>query len=130
MCVGFVARQYLNTGDEVTTQVEITGEDHYQTAEEIVSARRESGTLLYTDVYKKKETPMEQFENLFWNIASQFIGNPYVWGGTSLTEGADCFWICGSRIYKAYGYELPRDLHKIRVSMGHRFLWKMPSREI
>ena len=34
---GFVARQYLNTGDEVTTQVEITGEDHYQTAEEIIS---------------------------------------------------------------------------------------------
>jgi cell wall-associated NlpC family hydrolase len=24
------------------------------------------------------------------NYAMQFIGNPYVWGGTSLTKGADC----------------------------------------
>ena len=24
------------------------------------------------------------------DYACQFIGNPYVWGGTSLTEGADC----------------------------------------
>ena len=24
------------------------------------------------------------------NYATQFLGNPYVWGGTSLTNGADC----------------------------------------
>ncbi len=24
------------------------------------------------------------------NYATQFVGNPYVWGGTSLTNGADC----------------------------------------
>ena len=24
------------------------------------------------------------------NYATQFLGNPYVWGGTSLTRGADC----------------------------------------
>ena len=62
---GFVARQYLNTGDEVTTQVEITGEDHYQTAEEIISPEENQALLLYTYVYKKKELRMEQFENLF-----------------------------------------------------------------
>ena len=39
--------------------------------------------------------------------ASQFIGNPYVWGGTSLTEGADCSGFV-QQIYKAYGYDLPR----------------------
>lgn len=71
---------------------------------------------------------MEQFENLFLEYASQFIGNPYVWGGTSLTEGADCSGFV-QQIYKAYGYDF-QELHKIRVSMGHRFLWKMPSREI
>lgn len=24
------------------------------------------------------------------DFATQFVGNPYVWGGTSLTDGADC----------------------------------------
>ena len=39
--------------------------------------------------------------------ASQFVGNPYVWGGTSLTNGADCSGFV-QQIYKAYGYDLPR----------------------
>ena len=40
-------------------------------------------------------------------FASQFIGNPYVWGGTSLTNGADCSGFVQS-IYAQYGYTLPR----------------------
>ena len=38
--------------------------------------------------------------------AIQFVGNPYVWGGTSLTKGADCSGFVLS-IYKNYGIELP-----------------------
>lgn len=38
--------------------------------------------------------------------AKQFIGNPYVWGGTSLTKGADCSGFTMS-IYKKYGVSLP-----------------------
>lgn len=38
--------------------------------------------------------------------AKQFLGNPYVWGGTSLTKGADCSGFVLS-IYKKYGYKLP-----------------------
>ena len=41
------------------------------------------------------------------NYAMQFIGNPYVWGGTSLTKGADCSGYVQS-IFKKYGYSLPR----------------------
>lgn len=39
--------------------------------------------------------------------ACQFVGNPYVAGGTSLTNGADCSGFVQS-VYKAYGYSLPR----------------------
>ena len=67
MCVDLWQGQYLNTGDEVTTQVEITGEDHYQTAEEIISPE-ENQALYYTLMSKKKGLRMEQFENLFWNM--------------------------------------------------------------
>ena len=38
--------------------------------------------------------------------AKQFIGNPYVWGGVSLTHGADCSGFTMS-IYKKYGVNLP-----------------------
>lgn len=38
--------------------------------------------------------------------AKQFLGNPYVWGGTSLTNGADCSGFVLS-VYKKYGVSLP-----------------------
>ncbi len=39
--------------------------------------------------------------------AKQFLGNRYVWGGTSLTNGTDCSGFTMS-IYSHYGYYLPR----------------------
>ncbi len=41
------------------------------------------------------------------NYGMQFIGNPYVWGGTSLTKGCDCSGYVQS-IFRKYGYSLPR----------------------
>lgn len=40
-------------------------------------------------------------------FACQFIGNPYVWGGTSLTDGADCSGFAQS-VYAHFGISLPR----------------------
>lgn len=40
------------------------------------------------------------------NYALQFVGNPYVWGGTSLTNGADCSGFVMS-VYKNFGVSLP-----------------------
>ncbi|MDO5564628.1 MAG: C40 family peptidase [Eubacteriales bacterium] len=41
------------------------------------------------------------------NYAIQFVGNPYVWGGTSLTNGSDCSGFVQS-VFKKYGVSLPR----------------------
>ncbi|MDD3404368.1 MAG: NlpC/P60 family protein [Hespellia sp.] len=41
------------------------------------------------------------------DYACQFIGNPYVWGGTSLTEGCDCSGFVQS-VYAHFGVSLPR----------------------
>ena len=41
------------------------------------------------------------------SYATQFVGNPYVWGGTSLTGGADCSGFTQS-VYAQFGYSLPR----------------------
>ena len=42
------------------------------------------------------------------NYAKQFLGNPYVYGGTSLTNGADCSGFVQS-VYAAFGVSLPRN---------------------
>ena len=47
------------------------------------------------------------------DYACQFIGNPYVWGGTSLTEGADCSGFVQS-VYAHFGIHLPRTSYDMR----------------
>lgn len=47
------------------------------------------------------------------NYACQFIGNPYVPGGTSLTNGADCSGFVW-RVYKDFGYTVPRTSYSLR----------------
>ncbi len=42
------------------------------------------------------------------SFACGFMGNPYVAGGTSLTNGADCSGFTQS-VFKQYGYSLPRN---------------------
>ncbi len=42
------------------------------------------------------------------DYAKQFVGNPYVYGGTSLTNGADCSGFVMS-VYGAFGISLPRN---------------------
>ncbi len=47
------------------------------------------------------------------NYACQFIGNPYVAGGTSLTNGADCSGFVW-RVFKDKGYSVPRTSWDLR----------------
>lgn len=50
--------------------------------------------------------------------ALQFVGNPYVAGGTSLTNGADCSGFT-YRVYQDYGYDIPRTSYSQRsVGIG------------
>lgn len=48
------------------------------------------------------------------SYATQFVGNPYVWGGTSLTRGADCSGFVLS-VFANYGVYLP---HSSRAQAG------------
>lgn len=41
------------------------------------------------------------------DYACQFVGNPYVWGGTDPNTGADCSGFV-QYVYRHFGYELPR----------------------
>lgn len=46
--------------------------------------------------------------------ASQFLGNPYVLGGTSLTEGTDCSYFVMA-VYQHFGISLPRSSYAQRT---------------
>lgn len=51
------------------------------------------------------------------NYAAQFVGNPYVYGGSSLTNGADCSGFVMS-VYQAFGISLPHSSSALR-SVGY-----------
>ncbi|MFR3960990.1 C40 family peptidase [Eubacterium ventriosum] len=59
--------------------------------------------------YTLEETslPKEGEAAEFLKYATQFLGNRYVWGGTSLTSGADCSGFTMS-LFKKFGYSLSR----------------------
>lgn len=99
----------LNKGDQITYlekiddkyKVAIDSVEGYIYVSEDVELRYTLPTaiLLYTTVEK---TQMDMVE-----FAIQFVGNPYVWGGTSLTKGADCSGFVQS-IYKEFGITINR----------------------
>ena len=47
------------------------------------------------------------------DYAMQFVGNPYVWGGTSLTNGADCSGFVMS-VFGHFGISLPHSSYMLR----------------
>lgn len=56
---------------------------------------------------RRKEAQRLAHRQEIVNFALQFEGNPYVYGGTSLTNGADCSGFVMS-VFKEFGYSLPR----------------------
>ncbi len=71
----------------------------------------------YVSVDRKLKTALNMTEFLYGEgvsdvrveiceYAKQFLGNPYVWGGTSLTKGADCSGFVLS-VYAKFGVGLP-----------------------
>ena len=56
-------------------------------------------------VIKNKATSADRKKLI--DYAMQFLGNPYVWGGESLTNGCDCSGFT-MLIYRQFGIELPR----------------------
>lgn len=103
---GFVKKEYLTYGSEVHKQIEETGEDSYTYAEKTIEPE-ENQACYYTLTSIKAGVPGGEKRRELLEFAAQFIGNPYVYGGTSLTNGADCSGFVQS-IFRSFGYELPR----------------------
>ena len=67
----------------------------------------------------KKEEVVEEIDlslqQELVNFALMFNGNPYVMGGTSLTNGADCSGFVQT-LYAYFGYSLPRSTYEQSIS--------------
>ena len=103
---GFVRKESLSYGKEISDTVEEKKEDSFLLAEEKIKPE-DNAACYYTLTSTKSGIPSGEIRKSMVEYAAQFIGNPYVWGGTSLTEGADCSGFVQS-IYKQYGYDIPR----------------------
>ncbi|MGN0268626.1 MAG: NlpC/P60 family protein [Lachnospiraceae bacterium] len=61
--------------------------------------------VAYTPLDEKGTSSYSSRRASLCNYACQFVGNRYVWGGTSLTRGADCSGFVMS-VFKKYGVSL------------------------
>lgn len=82
------------------------GEENYTLAEEKI-APAENKACYYTLTSVRDASVSSVIGTSMVEFAKQFLGNPYVWGGTSLTNGADCSGFV-QQIYSHFGYSLPR----------------------
>lgn len=70
--------------------------------------------------YVTAETPVSKGQEVV-NYAKQFVGNPYVYGGSSLTRGTDCSGFTMS-VYRKFGYSLPHS-SSAQASKGTKVSW-------
>ncbi len=96
-------------------QIELDGGDEDENNDgAFISTRDNNVEVRYALTEAIKFSPLEELanqqasrRNQIVNFALKYVGNPYVWGGTSLTNGADCSGFVQS-VLKNYGISLPR----------------------
>ena len=70
-----------------------------------MSARKKETTKAETEATKAAKEKVSRDAVVAY--AKQFVGNPYVYGGTSLTKGADCSGFV-MRVYEKFGISTSR----------------------
>lgn len=103
---GFVKTSSLTTGDEAKNTFNSKKESDFATAKQLVKPSDNKATY-YSIVSVKEGTKTSSVREAMVKMALSCAGNPYVWGGTSLTHGADCSGFVQT-IYKSFGINLPR----------------------
>lgn len=112
--VGYVRKEYLMTGKKAVKKAErlvleaneviSIGVLDIETIEESFSAASSKKQIEKASKKKGKEVVA---------FANQFIGNPYVYGGMSLTNGADCSGFVKA-VYANFGVTLPHSSYGMR----------------
>lgn len=118
---GLNIREQPSTDSEVVAQVAEGGEMEFlenlgEWVKVAIDGEEAYAFAEYVTIEEKLDTAITMTELLYGEgvsdvrvdlveYAKQFVGNPYVWGGTSLTKGADCSGFVLS-VFKKYGITL------------------------
>ena len=116
---GYVSAEFVSV-ETVYSYAESKAEEAARKEAEEAERRRQEAAKKNnnkTSSNKKYNAPAGVSGQSVVDYAVQFVGNPYVWGGTSLTKGADCSGFV-MKIYEAYGVSLPHSSYKMR-SVGY-----------
>jgi len=125
---GYISSQYA-TAETVYSYAESKEEEAARlAAEEAARQAAEAARLAAEEAARIEANRKQQYENAanktyypptgtggqaVVDYAMQFVGNPYVLGGSSLTNGIDCSNFV-MRIYEAFGVSLPHHSYKLR----------------
>lgn len=120
----FSVREIHNKEDitlEMLSLPEEEGNQEETKEEEITTSKENSGESIKVTTLAEVDTNEPYNENTskeVVNYALNFVGNPYVYGGNSLTEGTDCSGFT-KLIYATYGVSLPRSAYEQSFSGTH-----------
>ena len=118
---GYVKTEYILTGAEaqtyaenLVTEAQQEGKEEAEAFTYAVSRKSEEAQMTQevqenvqqTETTEVSAQPASNGQAIV-DYACQFIGNPYVWGGTSLTDGAYCSGFVQS-VFAHFGISLPR----------------------
>lgn len=92
---GYIDSSYTLASEGPATQVQTSGASNRTSVSAGTAASYEGGA-----------TVTGSTGSAVADYAVQFLGNPYVWGGASLTDGCDCSGFV-MQVYAHFGYSLP-----------------------
>lgn len=95
--------EYVETGADGWVKISIDGEDAYVSQEFVTVEEKLDTAITMTELLYGQGVSDVRVDLV--EYAKQFVGNPYVWGGTSLTKGADCSGFVLA-VFKKYGIAL------------------------
>lgn len=106
-----VAKRKADEAKKKAEEAEKKAEEEQKKAEE-AKKKAETEKKKAEDTEKKKKRSTGDGAAVV-DYALQFVGNPYRFGGTSLTNGADCSGFV-MKVYEEFGVDLPHSSYELR----------------